>query len=131
VRLPLIVPVTLLFLATACGSRTLHEDTGDASGTTDSDGGDPELVMLCETGCVRYETCASDHFSGVHADQQACLDNCISLFAEPTDCRAAATPYAECTAAMACADWADLLADPAGSVCAAEWSVVGPACGLG
>ena len=127
-------------LCVACSSRASDSGGDDAASegstsgggdeTTDPGGDDPELEMLCVTGCERFSACAPTEYAGAYSDDQACFDYCFTTFSASTECREAAGPYAACTASLDCSQWPDLLADPATSACAEEWSVAGPACGL-
>ena len=122
--------LTLLLCLSPCGcSSRASDDTGDSS-EGGGETGDAELMALCTNGCVRFETCAPSEYVLAYADDQACIDFCMTAFSSSTACREAAGPYASCTAGLDCSQWPDLLDDPATSACSSEWAVAGPACGL-
>ena len=113
----------------ACASRSV-DDTDEGDGET-SGPDDPELRMLCEIGCIQFETCAPDEMATLYGDRAGCESSCFEQFVAPAACRAAAEDYASCTASLACEHWPELLDGPETSPCAAEWDEVVPVCDLG
>lgn len=131
-----ITPMRSLLLTTlvvvtlgACASRSVDDKDETDSETSGMD--DAELRMLCEVGCIRFETCAPNEMATLYGDRDGCEVGCYDQFAAPAACRAAAEDYANCTAALDCADWPDLLDGPDTSLCADEWAEVAPVCDLG